>query len=180
MQRVRLDDDSVLAYDALLIATGSRARKLSIPGSGLEVATTCRKQGLAVTVLETQDRVMKRVVSKETSAAFIAEHVRNGVHVLCGAGHLEIAAHAGTRRVRAVVRDDGSEHEADIVLIGVVRRDPPTPSFSVCYLRAGELLSVESINNSKDAIVTRKLIATRTCLDPRQLADATRALPECR
>jgi 3-phenylpropionate/trans-cinnamate dioxygenase ferredoxin reductase subunit len=319
MQRVRLDDGLAVAYDALLIATGSRARTLPIPGAeldgvrylrtmadvdslrtamksasrlaiigggyiGLEVAATCRKQGLAVTVLEMQDRVMKRVVSKETSATFTAEHVRNGVKIHCSAGRLAIAAHPGTRRLRAVLCDDGSEHEADIVLIGVgaeaahelardagleidngivvdrhcrtsdpsifaagdctshpsarygghvrlesvdnafeqattaalnmlgepavhdsvpwfwseqfdlkltitglgsgadsvvVRGEPATRCFSVCYLRADELFAVESINNSKDAIVARKLIAARARLDPRQLADPTRALAEC-
>lgn len=35
-QRVRLDDASHLAYDALLIATGSRPRPLRIPGGDLD------------------------------------------------------------------------------------------------------------------------------------------------
>src|ERR1700730_629367 len=34
-QRVRLDDDTVLAYDALLLATGSRPRSLAAPGTEL-------------------------------------------------------------------------------------------------------------------------------------------------
>jgi len=34
-QRLRLDDGSVIAYDALLLATGSRPRKLVAPGADL-------------------------------------------------------------------------------------------------------------------------------------------------
>jgi 3-phenylpropionate/trans-cinnamate dioxygenase ferredoxin reductase subunit len=34
-QRLRLDDGSILAYDALLLATGSRPRKLLAPGADL-------------------------------------------------------------------------------------------------------------------------------------------------
>jgi 3-phenylpropionate/trans-cinnamate dioxygenase ferredoxin reductase subunit len=34
-QRLRLDDDTVLAYDALLLATGSRPRRLAAPGTEL-------------------------------------------------------------------------------------------------------------------------------------------------
>src|SRR2546430_7671347 len=34
-QRVRLDDNTLLAYDALLLATGSRPRSLDAPGTEL-------------------------------------------------------------------------------------------------------------------------------------------------
>ncbi len=58
----------------------------------------------------------------------------------------------------------------------VVRGDPATRSFSVCYLKAGELLAVEAINHSSDYMAARKLIAERTPLDPDKVADPKVAL----
>jgi 3-phenylpropionate/trans-cinnamate dioxygenase ferredoxin reductase subunit len=60
----------------------------------------------------------------------------------------------------------------------VLRGDPATRSFSVCYLKNRELLSVEAINHSKDYMAARKLIAERVRLDPDKLADQNLALKE--
>lgn len=317
-QRVRLDDGSDVAYDALLIATGSHARSLPVPGAdlegvrylrtladvdllrlampsahrlviigggyvGLEVAATCRQRGLAVTVLEMNERVMKRVVGEATANALTAAHVRNGVNVICNVRVRAIAARSDGR-VGSVLCDDGSEHQADIVLIGVgaaaadqlahdanlqcangivvdrhcrtsdasiyaagdctshpsprygghvrlesvdnalgqaataalnilgktsvydrvpwfwsdqfdlklsvsglasghdavvVRGDPTSRCFSTCYLGAGELLAVESLNTAQDALTARKVIAARIRPDLTRLADPTRALTDC-
>jgi 3-phenylpropionate/trans-cinnamate dioxygenase ferredoxin reductase component len=152
-QRLRLDDGSNLAYDALLIATGSRPRPLAAPGMeldgvhflrtiadvdriraswgsgkrlvivgggyiGLEVAAVARESGLEVTVLEMADRVMSRVVCPQISAFYQAEHSRHGVPILCGAKVRALAADPGSRRVRAVVTEDGDEHAADCVVVG--------------------------------------------------------------
>ena len=50
----------------------------------------------------------------------------------------------------------------------VLRGDPATRSFSVCYLKDGELLALEAVNHSADYMAARKLIAERARLDPRQ------------
>lgn len=60
----------------------------------------------------------------------------------------------------------------------VLRGDPATRSFSVCYLKGGELLAVEAINHSSDYMAARKLIAERTRLDPDKVADPKVALKE--
>ena len=60
----------------------------------------------------------------------------------------------------------------------VLRGDPATRSFSVCYLRGRELLAVETVNHSKDYMAARKLIAERALLDPEKLADSTINLKE--
>jgi 3-phenylpropionate/trans-cinnamate dioxygenase ferredoxin reductase subunit len=43
----------------------------------------------------------------------------------------------------------------------VIRGDPGTRSFSVCYLKRGELLAVEAVNHSKDYMAARRLIVDR-------------------
>src|SRR6202789_2673732 len=53
----------------------------------------------------------------------------------------------------------------------LTRGDPATRSFSVCYLRGGELLAVEAINHSRDYMAARKLIPERFRPDLDKLAD---------
>ena len=60
----------------------------------------------------------------------------------------------------------------------VLRGDPASRSFSVCYLKGRELLAVEAVNHSKDYMAARKLIADRTPLNPDKLADGTLALKD--
>jgi 3-phenylpropionate/trans-cinnamate dioxygenase ferredoxin reductase subunit len=300
-QRLRLDDGSTLPYDALMLATGSRPRKLTAPGAdlggvhylrtiadverirmdfgagrrlvvigggyiGLEVAATARELGMEVTVLEMAERVMNRVTCRQVSSFYEAEHSRHGVKIVCNARMRELAADRSSGRVRAVVTEDGSEHAADVVVVGVgvlpvddlalaaglecangiavdeycrtgdpfiyaagdctnhhnphyrcrtrlesvdnafeqattvalnllgtptrhdklpwfwsdqydlkmiivglcqthdtavVRGSPASRSFSVCYLREGELIAIDSINSPKDQMAARKLIPAR-------------------
>jgi len=60
----------------------------------------------------------------------------------------------------------------------VLRGDPTSNSFSVCYLRNQELLALEAINHSKDYMAARKLIQDRVPLDLARLADASIPLKE--
>jgi 3-phenylpropionate/trans-cinnamate dioxygenase ferredoxin reductase subunit len=86
---------------------------------GLEVAATAREQGLDVTVLEMADRVMNRVTCSEVSSFYEKEHARHGVRIICNAKVRAIAGHHHPRRVRSVVTEDGAEHPADVVIVGV-------------------------------------------------------------
>lgn len=61
----------------------------------------------------------------------------------------------------------------------VVRSLPAARSFSVCYLRAGELIAVETINHIKDQMAARKLIPARARPDRAKLADPAVALKDC-
>ena len=317
-QRLRLDDGTSVAYDALLLATGSIPRPLAVAGIdlegvhylrtiadvdriragwasarrlvivgggyiGLEVAATAREAGLEVTVLEMADRVMNRVVCPQLSAFYEAEHARHGVRILSNAKVRSLAAAPGSKRVGAVLTEDGEEHAADMVIVGcgvlpadtlarsaglacesgivvdercrtsdpciyaagdctihpsphygrrlrlesvdnafeqgvsaalnllgidtvhdkvpwfwsdqydlkliivginqgydtvVVRGTPETRAFSVCYLRAGELIAIDSVNRPKDQLAARKLIAARARPLLDRLADAETPLKD--
>jgi 3-phenylpropionate/trans-cinnamate dioxygenase ferredoxin reductase component len=60
----------------------------------------------------------------------------------------------------------------------VLRGDPAARSFSVCYLKAGELIAVEAINHAKDYMAARKLIGGRAQMDLAKLADPGLALKD--
>jgi 3-phenylpropionate/trans-cinnamate dioxygenase ferredoxin reductase component len=300
-RRVRMDDGSSLPYDALLLATGSRPRPLTVPGAdlagvyqlrtigdveriradfavgqrlviigggyiGLEVAATARELGLDITVLEMADRVMNRVTCKEVSSFYETEHAHHGVRIITNSKVQALAGNSKSGRVKAVLTDDGAEHPADLVIVGVgvaaadelavqanlecsngivvdeycrtadpviyaagdctnhpnlhygrrlrlesvdnafeqgvsaahnllgtptvhdkvpwfwsdqydlkmiivglcqghdtviVRGSAASRSFSACYLRAGELIAIDSVNSPKDQMAARKLIAAR-------------------
>ena len=317
-QRVRLDDNTLLAYDALLLATGSRPRSLAAPGTelagvhvlrtladadriraecapggrmviigggyiGLEVAATARGLGLEVTVLEMAERVMSRVTCAQVSAFYESEHARQGVRILCNARVRALAADPRSGRVRAVLTEEGGEHPADIVIVAVgvapadelaraagiecengivtdvhcrtsqeaiyaagdcashlnrqygrhlrlesvdnafeqgstvalnllgtatahdkvpwfwsdqfdlklvivgvshgydtviLRGAPASRSFSACYLRGGELIAIDTVNQPKDQMAARKLIAAHVRPNPDKLADPAIALKD--
>ena len=60
----------------------------------------------------------------------------------------------------------------------VVRGDPATRAFSVCYLKSGELIAIETVNHPKDHMAARKLIAARARPDVARLANDGIALKD--
>ena len=60
----------------------------------------------------------------------------------------------------------------------IVRGDPASRAFSVCYLKAGELIAIETVNHNKDQMAARKLILARARPDRVKLADDTIGLKE--
>ncbi len=60
----------------------------------------------------------------------------------------------------------------------IVRGDPATRSFACCYLRGQELLAIDCVNDPKDYMAAKKLIAERARVDPGRLADVAIALKD--
>ena len=73
------------------------------------------------------------------------------------------------------------QYDLKLIIVGVgqgydtvvMRGDPASRAFSVCYLRGGELIAVDSINSPKDQMAARKLIAARVRPNLDRLADHT-------
>ncbi len=61
----------------------------------------------------------------------------------------------------------------------VLRGDPASHSFSAAYLRGGELIAIDTVNQAKDQMAARKLVAARVHPDPAKLADASIPLRDC-
>jgi 3-phenylpropionate/trans-cinnamate dioxygenase ferredoxin reductase subunit len=93
--------------------------KLTIVGAGyigLEVAAVASQMCASVTVIEQLDRVMSRVVSKEISAFYDAEHRRHGVKLLLST---PISGFSGDKCVKSVDLQNGERLETDLVLVGI-------------------------------------------------------------
>ena len=97
----------------------ARGRRMVIVGAGyigLEVAAVAATLGLEVTVVEMQDRVMKRVVSPQVSHIYEQVHREHGVELLLNAG---LERFLGEERVNGLKLADGREVPADLVVVGI-------------------------------------------------------------
>ncbi|HEY6254182.1 MAG TPA: FAD-dependent oxidoreductase [Xanthobacteraceae bacterium] len=95
------------------------ARHIVIVGGGyigLEVAAIMRGEGRAVTVLEAEDRLLKRVTGVDVSAFFESLHRERGVDIRLGA---RLAAVVGEGSVTGVRLADGTRVAADVVLLAI-------------------------------------------------------------
>jgi len=145
-RRALLDDDTVLAYDRLVIASGSRLyaplRGYELPGVynfkslsaarelvaharsgevsravvvgagfiGVEVALLLADLGVAVVMLEKKDRVMPRVLDRESAGLVLGALGKRGVDVETG---VEVAAFCGRRKVKRLRLENGDHVKAD-------------------------------------------------------------------
>lgn len=95
------------------------ARRIVIVGGGyigLEVAAVATKAGLAVTVLEMEDRILKRVTTPTMSAFYNDIHSEQGVEVRVG---MRAESFAGSDRLTGVVCSGGEVVAADLAVVGI-------------------------------------------------------------
>jgi 3-phenylpropionate/trans-cinnamate dioxygenase ferredoxin reductase component len=79
------------------------------------------------------------------------------------------------------------QYDLKLIIVGlsqehdsiVVRGTPATRSFSVCYLRAGELIAIDTVNSPKDQIAARKMIAAKVRPSIDKLTDVSVPLRDC-
>ena len=106
---------------ALREHAGSIARAVVIGAGfiGCEVAASLRKLGVAVTIVEPQPSPLASVLGTQIGEMVARLHRAEGVDVRCGIG---VTGVSGTDHVEKVQLSDGTELDADVVVVGIGSR----------------------------------------------------------
>jgi NADPH-dependent 2,4-dienoyl-CoA reductase/sulfur reductase-like enzyme len=98
------------------------ARHAVVVGAGFigcEVAASLRKLGVEVALVEPQPAPLASVLGQQIGELVARLHRAEGVDVRCGVGVDEVR---GGQRVEKVVLSDGTELDADLVIVGIGSR----------------------------------------------------------
>jgi 3-phenylpropionate/trans-cinnamate dioxygenase ferredoxin reductase component len=117
---------------------------------GLEVAANARQAGAVVTVLESADLPLLRVLGPEVAQVFADLHRENGVDLRLGVHTEEIVTDDGT--VTGVRLADGTVVPADLVLVGI-GASPNTQLAEEAGLTVDDGVVVDAALRSSDADV---------------------------
>jgi 3-phenylpropionate/trans-cinnamate dioxygenase ferredoxin reductase component len=101
-------------------ASFERASRVAVIGAGwigLETAAAARTAGADVTVLETAELPLLRVLGREVAEVFAKLHADNGVDQRFGVQVAEITGAPG--RATGVRLADGTQIDADVVVVGI-------------------------------------------------------------
>ena len=98
------------------LAPGVRVGVIGGGFIGLEVASSARALGCAVTVIELAPRLMGRAVPAQIAATAAARHIAAGIDVRCGTG---VARLARTASGVLITLADGTTADVDVVVGGV-------------------------------------------------------------
>ncbi len=85
---------------------------------GLEAAASLRHLGFSVSVVEMEDRLLKRVATEELASFYSALHESHGVDIHLNSQVTKIRAD-DTERVSSLVISDGAEIDLNLVIVGV-------------------------------------------------------------
>jgi len=108
--------DDCLALRADLDATPRRVVVIGAGFIGAEVAATCRRRGLEVSMVDILDAPMQQALGLEVGGVFGELHRDHGVDLRLGVG---VEGFDGDDRVEAVRLSDGSRLDADVVVVGI-------------------------------------------------------------
>ncbi len=111
-----LDESLALRRHAADIA---RAVVVGAGFIGCEVAASLRKLGVDVTLVEPQPTPLASVLGRQIGELIARLHRAEGVDVRCGIG---VSGVTGTGRVEGVQLSDGTQLDADLVVVGVGSR----------------------------------------------------------
>jgi 3-phenylpropionate/trans-cinnamate dioxygenase ferredoxin reductase subunit len=98
------------------LAPGARVVIIGGGYIGLETAATCSGLGCKVTVLEMSERLLNRVAAPAVSEFFAARHRARGITLHC---NTRVVAVEGGARVQRVICEDGTHHDADLLIVGI-------------------------------------------------------------
>jgi 3-phenylpropionate/trans-cinnamate dioxygenase ferredoxin reductase subunit len=103
---------------ALRAEAGSATRAVVVGAGfiGCEVAASLRGMGVDVVLVEPQPSPLASVLGGQIGELVARLHRAEGVDVRCGVGVSEVS---GSERVERVVLGDGTELEADLVVVGI-------------------------------------------------------------
>jgi len=117
IRTLRTFDDSI----AMREHAGSASRAVIIGAGfiGCEVAASLRKLGVDVTIVEPQPTPLASVLGEQIGELVARLHRTEGVDVRCGIG---VSGVTGTEHVEKVMLSDGTELDADLVVVGIGSR----------------------------------------------------------
>ena len=127
--------------------TASRVAVIGAGWIGLEATAAARAAGAEVTVLEAAELPLLRVLGREVAQVFADLHRQHGVDLRFGVGVEEISVTGG--RASGVRLADGSQVEADVVIVGV-GITPNSQLAEVAGLEAGNGIVVDAALKSSD------------------------------
>ena len=108
-----LDESRALRSEA---RDATRAVVVGAGFIGCEVAASLRTLDVNVTLVEPQPAPLASVLGEQIGGLITRLHQAEGIDVRCGVGVAEVS---GDDRVRKVTLTDGSELDADLVIVGI-------------------------------------------------------------